>query len=591
MILELEESMKKIVPEMQRIYDSLVQIANAISSVLNVDVIIIDDSFNRIVATGKSEFYKNPVIDEKSVFAYALKQGKSFIIDDPRTHDACKLCRNKEFCTEYAEVCCPIMLEGKPVGVIGLIAFDEKQKQTLLDNKDNILSFLNRMAELIAAKIVDARKTDQIIRMAEEMTVLFDSIDRGVVSINEDGYVLRFNDKAKNIFDLKYDSQVHIKDIIGNKGFENLLENTFVKNVSLIYQASVHTMYSARPFHVDNRAAGYIILFDEVEGVIETYNQIVSTTAETEFDDIIGQSKGLIAVKSEAYKASDSSSTILIQGASGTGKELFARAIHQCSRRREEPFVPIYCAAIPEHLLESELLGYEEGAFTGARKGGRIGKFELANKGTLFLDEIGDMSLHLQSKMLRVLQDGRVDRIGGKNSINVNVRIIAATNQNLEEKVKNNEFREDLYYRLNVIPIQIPSLENRIEDIEILADHFLKLYACKMEREIYGFEFGVLQRLRRYPWPGNVRELENVIEYAVNMTHGKWIVVNDLPERIRRATERKKMNSEKVTRLSLLEKREIEKAIKIYGKSKKGIEIAADVLGISRATIYRKLKE
>jgi len=589
-VLKARVIMKRIT-EMQKIYDSLIQVANAISSVLNVDVMIIDDLFNRIVSTGKSAFYTIPVVDEESAFAYALRHGKSFVIDDPRTHEVCISCKNKDSCVEYAEVCCPIFLNGKPIGVIALIAFDEERKAKLLSNQDNILSFLNRMAELIAAKIVETRKTNQITRMAEEMTVLFDSIDRGVISIDENGKILRFNDKANKLFDISHEKRCQIKEVIGDEGIERLRENKRVKNVSLTFGENIRAMYSARPFHVNDQAAGYVLLFDEVEGVIESYKQIVSSTAETEFADIVGQSKRLIDVKSAAHKASDSSSTILIQGESGTGKELFARAIHQSSKRKNESFVPINCAAIPEQLLESELFGYEDGAFTGARKGGRMGKFELANGGTLFLDEIGDMSLHLQSKLLRVLQDGIVDRIGGKKPVSVDVRIIAATNQDLDQKVKDNEFREDLYYRLNVIPIKIPTLRSRIEDIEILADYFLKLYVAKMNREIFGFEFGVLQKLRRYNWPGNIRELENAIEYAVNMTHGKWIVVDDLPERIRRVTERKTLNHEVITSISVLEKREIEKAITMYGKNQKGIELASAALGISRASIYRKLKE
>jgi len=388
--------MGKSSPEMGGIFDSLLKIANAISSVLNVDVLIVDHNFNRIVATGKSAENQGKKIDDESVFAYALKSGESFIIDNPRTHEACKSCKNKESCKEFAEVCCPIKINNKTLGVIGLIAFDEDQKKKLLMNKENILSFLNRMSDLIATKMIETRKTDQIVRMAEEMTALFDSIDKGVISLDEDGYILRFNDKAKKLFNLKQKKHTNIKEIIGFPNYEAMLKDNYVKNLTIYNKENTRILYSARPFYVNNKSAGYVLLFEEIDGVIETYNKIVNANAETEFKDIIGESRALESVKEDAKKAASSSSTILIQGESGTGKELFARSIHQYSSRKDKSFVPINCAAIPENLLESELFGYEEGAFTGARKGGRIGKYELANRGTLFLDEIGDMSLHLQ---------------------------------------------------------------------------------------------------------------------------------------------------------------------------------------------------
>ncbi len=386
-----------------------------------------------------------------------------------------KFCNNKEVCIEFAEVCCPIRLDDKILGVIGLIAFDEHQREMLLKNKENILSFLSRMSDLIAAKMVETRKTEQIIRMAEEMTALFDSIDRGVVSLDEDGYLLRFNDKAGLMFKLNMDTHPHIKELIGQDGFVNLIKRKHVKNANLHGELQSKALYSARPFYVEHEAAGYVILFEEIEGVIESYNRIVNSEAQTVFEDIVGNSEVLEAVKNDAKKASNSSSTILVQGESGTGKELFARAIHQYSQRAKESFVPINCAAIPENLLESELLVMKKALSQEQEKVEEWVSLNLLTAELFFLDEIGDMSLHLQSKLLRVLQDGKIDRIGGKAMIDVDVRIIAATHQNLEEKVKLGEFREDLFYRLNVIPLVIPPLRDRIGDVATLADHFLTL--------------------------------------------------------------------------------------------------------------------
>jgi len=247
------------------------------------------------------------------------------------------------------------------------------------------------------------------------------------------------------------------------------------------------------------------------------------------FQDLIGNSQLFLAAKNLAERISVSNSSVLLIGESGTGKELFAHAIHNHSLRSSLPFVAINCASIPEHLLESELFGYDDGAFTGAKKGGKKGQFEMANNGTLFLDEIGDMPLSMQSKLLRVLQEKEVQRVGGQKSIPVDVRIIAATHRDLEKMVDEGEFRRDLYYRLNVIKIEIPSLNKRKEDIKLISMGLLK----KLERKFFrtGIEISkeVEQRLMEHSWPGNIRELENVLERAINVLDGQTIEVFHLP--------------------------------------------------------------
>lgn len=247
------------------------------------------------------------------------------------------------------------------------------------------------------------------------------------------------------------------------------------------------------------------------------------------FQDLIGTSSAFLAAKKLAERVSGSNSSVLLIGESGTGKELFAHAIHENSFRSSAPFVAINCASIPEHLLESELYGYEEGAFTGAKKGGKMGQFELANGGTLFLDEIGDMPLSMQSKLLRVLQEKELQRVGGHKFIPVDVRIIAATHRDLEQMVKKGNFRQDLYYRLNVIKIDIPPLRKRKEDIPLISMNLLK----KLEKRFYrkGIELSdeVLKRLMEHTWPGNIRELENVLERCINVLDGKTIQLGHLP--------------------------------------------------------------
>ena len=286
-----------------------------------------------------------------------------------------------------------------------------------------------------------------------------------------------------------------------------------------------------------------------------------------------------------------SDSTILITGESGTGKELFARAIHSESPRKKNPFVAINCGAIPEMLLESELFGYEKGAFTGADSRGKLGKFEIANKGTIFLDEIGDLPLHLQVKLLHAIQNRRIDRVGGTSPIDIDVRIIAATNKNLEKMITAQEFREDLYFRLNVIPITIPPLREREGDIALLLQFALEKFNELLSKHIRNFHPDSLNALLNYSWPGNVRELENVVEYAVNMEEGREILPENLPDKILR--RKRNLNS----KLGLKEKLDeyqkmlIEECLNETGHSTEEKMIAAQKLGISESTLYRRIRE
>ena len=282
-----------------------------------------------------------------------------------------------------------------------------------------------------------------------------------------------------------------------------------------------------------------------------------------------------------------STATVLITGESGTGKEVIADAIHAASPRRLKPLIKVSCAALPDTLLESELFGYEKGAFTGAN-GRKEGRFELANGGTLFLDEIGEVSPALQVKLLRVLQDGKFERLGGTRTIDADVRILAATNKDLHKEVEEKRFREDLFYRLNVINIRIPSLRERKEDVQLLAMHFLKLYADKNNKPIEGFTEEAMLALTSYDWPGNVRELENAIERAVVFTNGKQIPLSVLPQAVSAFAESRHSLTFKIgTPLRELER----KAIDITLQHTRGDKnLAARLLGIATRTIYRHLE-
>ena len=302
---------------------------------------------------------------------------------------------------------------------------------------------------------------------------------------------------------------------------------------------------------------------------------------------IIGTSPAILRTLELVNQVAPSTATVLIQGESGTGKELIANAVHHGSPRRARPFIKVNCAALPETLLESELFGYERGAFTGA-VARREGRFELADGGTLFMDEIGDLSLATQAKLLRVLQEGEFERLGGTRTLKVDVRLVAATHADLATLVREKGFREDLFYRLNVITIQIPPLRERREDIPLLAQHFLGRYAVKNAKTITGFTDEALDLLQSYAWPGNVRELENVIERAVVLTRGSMISPADLPETLAGADQAARHRVISVgTPLEEVEDRLIEETLR-YARGDK--TLAAKLLGIATRTIYRRMK-
>jgi transcriptional regulator with PAS, ATPase and Fis domain len=302
----------------------------------------------------------------------------------------------------------------------------------------------------------------------------------------------------------------------------------------------------------------------------------------------------LLAVKTKAQKVAPSNSTVLIIGESGTGKEVFARAIHAAGPHGHKPFITINCGAMPENLLDIELFGYAEAAFSGAKRGSKPGKFELADGGTIFLDEISNMSLYLQTKLLRVLKERRVERVGGTRLIPVDTRVIAATNSDLQEMIRKNIFRDDLYYLLSVIPLVIPPLRVRQEDIPLLLEHYMKRFNKLLGKEITGFSSEALNVCMNYYWPGNVRELVYAVEYAINLEESNIITVESLPPTLRETTKKGLPNDitsdGRLLPLAQLEKDAIITALDRYGWTDEGKTRAARVLGISRATIYRKIQ-
>ena len=579
------------------------QVAEAIASVLTVEVTIADERLRRIAGTGRYEGRIGDRLVKDSAFAAVLREGRGFIIANPREHAVCNTCEGKQSCEERAEVCCPIMLDGKIIGVIALIACDEAQYQILLANPDGLFDFLQRMADLLAGKIAGRERLEQLHAIQQQLTTLFDTVQEGIIAVDRNGKIVNINAAAAKML------QVSQKPVLG-KELALLLSGLPLAD-SL---ATGHDVFNREAFRLIRGQRVYYVATvktwlggTEVWGAVVTLREmaevkkIVSNFSTQEhcfsFEMILGDSPALAKAKQEAAQAAAGNVTVLIQGESGTGKELFARAIHNASARRDKPIIAINCAAIPEALLESELFGYEEGAFTGARRGGKPGKFELADGGTVFLDEIGDMSLSLQAKLLRVLQERKIERVGSTETTAIDVRIIAATHKDIEAMVRQGEFRQDLYYRINVFPLQIPSLRQRRQDLPLLIERFLARYRDKMAKNVEGIDADAYACLLEYGWPGNIRELENTIEYLVSIADGKIIEQRHIPQRILIAGKTAQPGSPvqaqptRLLTIAELEKRAILSAIEQFGLTMRGKAQLTQVLGISKATLYRKLKQ
>lgn len=589
--------------ELKEIKPTLDQVCRAIVSVLGVDITIVDSEYIRITGTGRYATSTGEILKGNGVFKRSLELGESLIVDNPRDNGICKPCNNKEDCKEFAQVCCPIRIGSETVGIMGLAAFSLEQRHLLLSNKEKMLDFVENMADLIVSKIRENRESRKASLMAGELALLFDAMDNALITTDQTGVILRYNRIAEEFLGLKTSRSQKDRSIEG-KNLKDMLSlrgsittaaveaqgGQIISKEFSYYEGDKRKRgyYSAKQVFSAGQVSGYLFTLTKANQLIKIVAAISGGQVPTHFEDILGSSREMVGLRAHAARMAEGSSTILIQGETGTGKEIFARAIHYGSKRSTGPFVAINCSAIPETLIESELFGYEEGAFTGASKGGKLGKFELASRGTLFLDEIGDMPLNLQTKLLRVLQDGVVERVGGNVLIPVDVRIIAATNKDLETMVEEKEFRKDLFYRLNVIPVTLPPLRDRKSDLSELAKSFLIKYNLKLEAKIKGFNQQVFELFEDYDWPGNVRELENTVEFAVNMCKTAYIEIHDLPKRLRLYRDKDEKDSEKgpIRQLKVVEEELIRRAIQKTGTPEK----AAVVLGIGRATIYRKIK-
>lgn len=427
------------------------------------------------------------------------------------------------------------------------------------------------------------------------MESVIGNVDKGVVIVDTAGRIKNINKLGEKIFNKHKDDLIEAEITHIVPEWYNIIEefesgnSSYTKKIKLKHSSKYKTILNFKPVKIKEKVIGLVIIMKAEKEVV--YNSNLNTGAFYSFDDIIGDSAVIQNVITNCKIISNSPSTVLIEGESGTGKELLAQSIHNYSHRKNNKFVAINCGAIPASLIESELFGYEDGTFTGGRKGGKCGKFELANGGTLFLDEIGEMPLDMQVNLLRVLQEGRVTRLGGDVEIPLDIRVIAATNKNLKIEIAKGNFREDLYYRLCVIPIRVPPLRERKGDIEILANYFLRIKAFKLNKSIPNIDEDVSNTLLNYKWPGNIRELENYIENLVNIdgkTSLNYLVEPKPQVNTIKYIEKNHKEIDNFCSLEQMEKKMIEKAIVICQSN---MSKAAKNLGISRNTLYAKIKK
>ncbi len=460
-------------------------------------------------------------------------------------------------------------------------------------------ALLDHVAATLSATCRLLLDAQQQRRLIEEQRAIVDHIADGLLVLEAGATVRHINRTAARLLHLTPEKAIG-RPLGSLVDFQTIVEPVFASGQGYVDREliidspslNLHLMDTAVPIcDAQGKVLSVVNTFREIQRVRHLAQRISGSHARYHFEDIIGRSPALRQAMVDARKAARGSSNILLSGESGVGKEVFAQAIHNSSPRHDAAFIAINCAALPRDLIESELFGYTAGSFTGARREGRPGKFEAASGGTIFLDEIAELPLDVQAKLLRVLQEREVTRVGDTRGLPVDVRVIAASNRDLRQMVADRVFREDLYYRCRVIEIELPSLRDRAEDIPLLAHHFLAKYAAQLDKPVYGFAASTMARLQAHPWPGNVRELENVIERAVNLCDHPEIDLQTLglPAGASSSANPPPHPGDGATpplSLAQAEKAAIEAAVRHTGYN---LTQASQVLGISKPAIYAKI--
>lgn len=593
----MEKAGDEIRSRLRNIQRTVASYAGIISKIAGVDVEVVDDNLYRVAGTGMfAAGVDASMAQEGHVYRKVLETGKRRVIYQPGEELVCQGCPNFLNCPEEIELAMPILAEGHPIGVIGLVGSSREQKLHILENETLFLELIEQIADFISVKAMERERALQREALLSTLNATLEHIQQGILILGKDFRVTDCNRAAME--------QLETPNLAGERIFleatgDNLAKYTEYSLTALGRQYRLMGTYL--PVPQPTRDYQSVLIFYRSREIKERYFETAALPA-VDKTSILGSSPATLKLKEEISKVARSTSTVLITGESGTGKEMVATSIWRESDRRDKRFIALNCAAIPESIMESELFGYVKGAFTGADPNGRMGKFELANEGVIFLDEIGDMPLYLQSKLLRVLQERKIVRIGSNQLMDIDVRVIAATNKDLKKMVREKRFREDLYYRLDVIPLRVAPLRERLEDIEDLTLFYSQRFARKFGKKAPRLTEEVMDALKGYRWPGNVRELENAVEYMVNlMGEDGTLDVSMLPEDIRTGSREaaaptendpgKQTGAGQILSLRELEKNAIRQALLQCGNHTAGKAMAARKLGIGMATLYRKIQQ
>ncbi|EPO9089674.1 sigma 54-interacting transcriptional regulator [Escherichia coli] len=577
---------------LMQIQPTIQRFARMLASVLQLEVEIVDENLCRVAGTGAyGKFLGRQLSGNSRLLRHVLETKTEKVVTQSRFDPLCEGCDSKENCREKAFLGTPVILQDRCVGVISLIAVTHEQQEHISDNLREFSDYVRHISTIFVSKLLeDQGPGDNISKI---FATMIDNMDQGVLVVDADNRVQFVNQTALKTLGVVQNNIIGKPVRFRPLTFESNFTHGHMQHIvswddkSELIIGQLHNIQGRQLF---------LMAFHQSH----TSFSVANAPDEPHIEQLVGECRVMRQLKRLISRIAPSPSSVMVVGESGTGKEVVARAIHKLSGRRNKPFIAINCAAISEQLLESELFGYVKGAFTGASANGKTGLIQAANTGTLFLDEIGDMPLMLQAKLLRAIEAREILPIGASSPIQVDIRIISATNQNLAQFIAEGKFREDLFYRLNVIPITLPPLRERQEDIELLVHYFLHLHTRRLGSVYPGIAPDVVEILRKHRWPGNLRELSNLMEYLVNVVpSGEVIDSTLLPPNLLNngTTEQSDVTEVSEAHLSLddaggtaleeMEKQMIREALSRHNSKKE----VADELGIGIATLYRKIKK
>lgn len=577
---------------LMQIQPTIQRFARMLASVLQLEVEIVDENLCRVAGTGAyGKFLGRQLSGNSRLLRHVLETKTEKVVTQSRFDPLCEGCDSKENCREKAFLGTPVILQDRCVGVISLIAVTHEQQEHISDNLREFSDYVRHISTIFVSKLLeDQGPGDNISKI---FATMIDNMDQGVLVVDDENRVQFVNQTALKTLGVVQNNIIGKPIRFRPLTFESNFTHGHMQHIvswddkSELIIGQLHNIQGRQLF---------LMAFHQSH----TSFSVANAPDEPHIEQLVGECRVMRQLKRLISRIAPSPSSVMVVGESGTGKEVVARAIHKLSGRRNKPFIAINCAAIPEQLLESEPFGYVKGAFTGASANGKTGLIQAANTGTLFLDEIGDMPLMLQAKLLRAIEAREILPIGASSPIQVDIRIISATNQNLAQFIAEGKFREDLFYRLNVIPITLPPLRERQEDIELLVHYFLHLHTRRLGSVYPGIAPDVVEILRKHRWPGNLRELSNLMEYLVNVVPSGEVIDSTLlpPNLLNNGTTEQSdvtevseahlaLDDAGGTALEEMEKQMIREALSRHNSKKQ----VADELGIGIATLYRKIKK